>query len=186
MVYIFLKDGFEEAEALVTADMLRRAGLKVVLVGNELVNGSHGICVKADMPVEDVSLDNAEMLILPGGLKGVENLSADERIPKLFKSALASGIRIAAICAAPSILGKLGLLNGKIATCYPGFESALTGAETPGASVVTDGLVTTGKAAGTVYPFAFELIRLLCDDAASKKVCAGVYADEPVNVIRRV
>lgn len=184
MVYIFLKDGFEEAEALVTADVLRRAGAEVSLVGDGIVKGTHDIRVEADMPVSAVTLENAELLVLPGGLGGVKNMKADARIMELIPAALSKGIRVAAICAAPSILGELGLLNGKIATCYPGFEEKLTGAKTPGVTVVTDGLITTGKAAGTVYPFAFELARLLCGEAAAEKVCASVYSAEKVAVIR--
>ncbi|MEA4824704.1 MAG: DJ-1 family glyoxalase III [Clostridiaceae bacterium] len=185
MVYLFLKDGFEEAEALVTADVLRRAGAEVALVGDGEVRGSHGIRVAADMPTADVNLGNADMLILPGGLAGVRNLKADETVLTLLRGAAERGIRIAAICAAPSVLGELGLLRGKFATCYPGFETALEGAVCPGAGVITDGLITTGKAAGTVYPFAYELARILCGEAAADKVRAGMYAGEDAPVIRR-
>ena len=184
MVYLFLKDGFEEAEALVTADVLRRAGLELCLVGDGAVRGSHGITVTADLAEADVCLDGAEMLILPGGKGGVEGLKADPCLPALLKGALEKGVRVAAICAAPSVLGELGLLDGKLATCYPGWESALKGAVIPGANVITDGLITTGKAAGTVYPFAFELVRLLRGEAAAVKVRDAMYAGEVPCVIR--
>lgn len=184
MVYLFLKTGFEEAEALVTADVLRRAGLDLRLVGDGAVRGSHGITVTADLGMADVCLDDAEMLILPGGKGGVEGLKADADLPALLKAALEKGIRVAAICAAPSVLGELGLLDGKMATCYPGWEGALKGAVLPGANVITDGLITTGKAAGTVYPFAFELVRLLCGEDAAVKVRGAMYAAETPSVIR--
>lgn len=185
MVYLFLKDGFEEAEALVTADVLRRAGAEVVLTGGDAVTGSHGIRVACDAPVDAVCLEKAEMLILPGGLAGVQNLKADARVMALLRDAAARGLRIAAICAAPTILGELGLLRGKLATCYPGCEDALEGAQLPGAGVVTDGKITTGKAAGTVYAFAYELARLLCGEEAADRVRAGMYAGEDAPVIRR-
>ena len=184
MVYLFLKDGFEEAEALVTADVLRRAGLDLRLVGEKTVRGSHGITVAADLPEEDVVPESAQMLILPGGKGGVAGLKADSRIATLVRAALDSGVRVAAICAAPSVLGELGLLEGKMAVCYPGWEGALKAAVVPGANVITDGLITTGKAAGTVYPFAFELVRLLCGEEAAEKVRGAMYAGEKASVIR--
>ncbi len=184
MVYLFLKDGFEEAEALVTADVLRRAGLDLCLVGEKTVRGSHGITVCADAAVEDVKLEDAQLLILPGGKAGVANLKADGRITVLVKDALARDIRVAAICAAPSLPGELGLLEGKMAVCYPGWEGALKGAVVPGANVITDGLITTGKAAGTVYPFAFELVRLLCGEETAEQVRGAMYAGEQPSVIR--
>jgi 4-methyl-5(b-hydroxyethyl)-thiazole monophosphate biosynthesis len=184
MVYLFLKDGFEEMEALVTTDILRRAGIKVLLVGERIVTGSHGIAVQADIPYDAVNLADAEMLVLPGGLRGVNNLWADDRVRKLLTDADARGIKLAAICAAPTILGKLGLLQGKLAVCYPG-AGKLAGANTShGASVVTDGRITTGKAAGTSYAFALELARILTDSATAEKVRAEMYAGEPAPVIR--
>ena len=185
MVYLFLKEGFEEAEALVTADVLRRAGAQVALVGEKSVCGAHGIAVLTDADVPEVRLEDAEMLVLPGGLGGVEGLKADARVTELLRAASARGIRIAAICAAPTVLGALGLLEGKLAVCYPGCEDGLGGAEVVDADAVTDGRVTTGKAAGTVYAFAHELARLVCGEDAAERVRAGMYARADMTVVRR-
>ena len=173
MVYIFLADGFEEMESLAPADILRRAGVGVKLVGvtGETVTGTHGIPVRCD--TRDFCADDCEMIILPGGLPGAENLDESE----LVSSAIAacSDKRIAAICAAPFILGKRGLLDGKKATCYPGFEDQLTGAQYTAAGFETDGLITTGKSAGHAVEFALELVRLLCGEERAQQIRLALY-----------
>lgn len=164
MVYILLAPGFEEAEALIPADLLRRAGIDVALTaleGDE-VPGGHGITVKADLELAHVELPRAEMLVLPGGTQGVANLWNSPSVRALIQEAVDREIPLAAICAAPTILGRLGLLRGKRAVCYPGLEEQLEGAQVlQGARVVKDGLITTGQAAGSAFDFGLKLIQIL-------------------------
>lgn len=160
MVYVFLADGFEEIEALAPVDILRRASVdvKTVSINDSLeVEGSHGIKVLADILLKDVK-DGADMLILPGGMPGTLNLQKNAVLCDMLKKA---DCYIAAICAAPSVFGELGLLKGKKATCYPGFEDKLEGAEATGLPVVVDGKVITSKGAGTAHLFGFTLLSLL-------------------------
>ena len=177
MVYIFLAPGFEEAEALVPADLLRRAGIDTALValGDELVPGGRGITVKADLPLSAVELDGARMLVLPGGGVGVKNLGESPELEALFREAAARDIPLAAICAAPSLLGKWGLLEGKRAVCYPGWEDRLTGARVcPEEYAVRDGSTVTGRAAGAAFDFGLALIELLAGAEKAKAVADGV------------
>lgn len=180
MVYVLLADGFEEIEALAPVDLLRRAGLTVVTVSVEdgsVVTGAHGISVATDAHISDIEdCSEAELLMLPGGMPGTTNLNASNDVHRLIDSATANGKRIAAICAAPMILGEKGLLDGKNATCYPGFEEHLKGAKEVGGRVVTDGLVTTAKGAGAAVEFALELISLLCGAEISEKIKNGIFA----------
>ena len=129
MVYILLAPGFEEAEALVPADLLRRAGIETKLVSleGEAVTGSHRITVRADASLAEIDLSGAEMLVLPGGGEGVKNLGAEARVEELVREAAGRDLWIAAICAAPTLLGRWGLLEGKKAVCYPGMEDQLVG-----------------------------------------------------------
>lgn len=177
MVYIFLATGFEEMEALITADMMRRAGIDVKLVGvtGEYVDGAHGITVKTDMGIADVN-GTADMMVLPGGLPGVDNLWACEKLRSLLTEQYNAGKYVAAICAAPSILGKLGMLDGKRAICYPGFEDKLTGAKVEVDAVVSsDGNVITSKAAGTTFDFAHKLTEVLVGIKIADKIRDGVF-----------
>lgn len=131
MVYEFLATGFEEVEALAPVDILRRGGVEIKTVsvtGDLLVESAHGVAIKADLLFEDADLASADLLLLPGGLPGATNLNEHEGLRKALVGQNERGGRIAAICAAPLVLGGLGLLNGKKATCYPGFEKYLTGA----------------------------------------------------------
>ena len=177
MVYILLASGFEEAEALVPADLLRRAGVEAALAAleGELVPGGHGITVKADLALDQVDLDRAEMIVLPGGGVGVKNLGADPRVEELVREAVRRDIWVAAICAAPTLLGRWGLLEGRKATCYPGMEEGLVGAvpAEPG-DVARDGRIITGRAAGNAYDFAAELIEVLLDRAAADRVLESI------------
>lgn len=164
MVYILLAAGFEEMEALTPCDLLRRAGVAVKLVGvdGEIVPGGHAIGVQTDMCVEDVSLDDAEMIVLPGGLVGVENLKKSEKAMDLVREAYEKGIYVAAICAAPTILAELGITNGLLATCHPTVRDQMAEANLlTEAETVQDGRIITGTAAGTSVAFALQLITAL-------------------------
>ena len=179
MVYIFLADGFEEVEALTPVDYLRRAGIEVttVGVGGETVTGAHGIVVKADVCECKVCPgDDIEMVVLPGGMPGTLNLKASEKVNAFIEKALEKDAYIAAICAAPSILGEKGLLLGKNAICYPGFEEKLLGAAVCDRQTVTDGKIITARAAGAAAEFAFELIAALKGRAAADEVKSAVFA----------
>ncbi|MBE6644339.1 MAG: DJ-1/PfpI family protein [Ruminococcaceae bacterium] len=163
MIAVLLADGFEEIEALTPVDMLRRAGLDVKTVGlnGKIAAGSHKIPVICDLEPAEVELDKVSMTIFPGGMPGALNLDASPFTDKIIEATLKNGGRLAAICAAPLVLGRRGLLDGKRATCYPGFEKELTGANTTGECVVTDGNITTAKGMGVALDFANELIALI-------------------------
>ena len=169
MIYMFLAEGFEEIEALCPLDLMRRAGLSVttVGVGGEYITGAHAITVRTDITDRDFYAHSAqnetEMVFLPGGMPGTLNLGESEVVGDAIRSAYEDGKYIAAICAAPSILGKMGLLLGKEAICYPGFEGELKGATIVDADFVTDGNITTGRGMEYSLPFAKELVRLALD-----------------------
>ena len=176
-VYVFTADGFEEIEGLTVVDLMRRAGAQVqmVSISNGLaVKGSHGIEIKADTFLEDVDFGQADLLVLPGGMPGTLHLGEDQGLTKLLTETAAQGKRVAAICAAPSVLGGLGLLKGKRAVCYPGFEDKLTGAQVGTEEVVTDGNITTSRGLGTAIPFALELISLLFGQEKAEEIGASV------------
>lgn len=164
MVYIFLADGFEEVEALCPLDLLLRAGIGVKSVGigpkREIV-GSHGIHVLADISEDDFNDASPEMVILPGGMPGTKNLEASSVVKRAIDDTSRSSGYIAAICAAPSILGKMGLLRGKEAICFSGFEKYLDGATLSSKRVVRDGKVITAAGMGVALPFGLELISAL-------------------------
>lgn len=162
MVYAFLATGLEEVECLGVVDILRRGGIEVKLVsvtGERMVTGAHQITIQADALIEDVDVSKAELLFLPGGVPGTPNLAACETLCTWLKEFNAEGKGLAAICAAPSVLGQLGLLDGKRATCYPGFEAQLTGAAVVGDGVVTDGNVTTARGLGYAIDLGLELLK---------------------------
>lgn len=173
MVYIFLANGFEEVEALTPLDYLRRCEeiqVKSVAVEGRLVTGSHGITVMADLLLEQVDLNHAEMIVLPGGMPGTLNLEQSAALQDIIDTCMERGIYIAAICAAPSILGHKGLLQGKTATCYVGFEDQLAGAEVTGAPVEIDGNIITARGAGVANQFAFALISCLRGEERAKLI----------------
>lgn len=164
-VYVFLAEGFEEVEALTPIDVLRRAGLQVVTVSvmeNQVVEGAHGVPVVADALFADIDQEAADMLLLPGGMPGATNLDAHEGLGALIMAYAAAGKPLAAICAAPLVYGRRGLLNGKKATCYPGFEGYLEGAEYTAAPVEQDGNFITGKGPGAAMEFAFAIVEKYC------------------------
>ena len=178
MVYVILGTGFEEAEAMVPADLLRRAGIDTALVSVEpgLVRGSHGIAVQADMTLGQIDLSRAEMLVLPGGRAGVKNLSRQSGIGHTLQLALERDIWVAAICAAPTLLGQRGFLQGKKAVCYPGMESEMTGAlPQMDRGVVVDGHIITGRAAGSAFDFGLELVKALAGEEKAKEVRNGIF-----------
>lgn len=166
MVYVHLADGFEEIEALTVVDVLRRADIPVKTVSvmaGKTVMGAHDIPVIADLMFAEADYESCEMIILPGGMPGTINLGRHEGLAKQIASFDAHGKWIAAICAAPSVLGKMSLLKGKRATSFPGFENELIGAEYSEERVVRDGKIVTSRSAGTAMEFALELVRLLKD-----------------------
>ena len=162
MVYLFLADGFEEIEALACVDILRRAEINIKTVGvtGKTVAGAHGINVEADMLLSECGFD-AEMVILPGGSVGTDNLAASAEVAALIKDAAHRNAYVAAICAAPTVLGGLGLLNGRRAVCYPGLEERLTGALSSDERVCIDGSFITSKGPGTTSEFALTLVDIL-------------------------
>lgn len=162
MILVLLADGFEEIEALTPVDMLVRAGLDVKTVGitSKIAVGSHGISVVCDLLPDEVSLDKISGVIFPGGMPGALNLDASPFTDKAIEAVMKNGGVLAAICAAPLVLGRRGVLKGKKATCYPGFENELIGASVQDASVVTDGNIVTARGMGVSLAFAKELIRL--------------------------
>lgn len=172
MVYLFLADGFEIVEAMAPVDMLRRAKIDVLTVGvySKTVKSSCGICVEADITADEFSYENVEAIILPGGMPGTVNLEKSPLVQSVIDDAVRDGVLIAAICAAPSILGKKGLLRGKNAICYPGFESALDGALVSRDYVVTDGDYITAKGAGVAVDFGIEIIKELIGEEAAETV----------------
>ena len=177
MIYMFLANGFEEIEALMPLDLMRRAGLEVktVGVGGLDVTGSHGITVKADMLDSDFADNSPECVILPGGMPGTKNLDASAVVHKALDAALENNSLICAICAAPMILGKRGILRGKKATCFPGFEEYLEGAEI-GGRAVRDGQVITGIGMGAALEFGIEIVAALTSRETADKLFAAVLA----------
>ena len=163
-VYLFLATGFEEIEALTIVDMLRRAEIDITTVSisrNLQVEGAHGITVTADCTWVELSTEDADWLILPGGMPGTKHLGECKPLVSLLQRQAAANKNIAAICAAPMMLGKLGLLKGRKATCYPGFEQYLEGAECTGAPVERDGNIITGKGPGAAMEFALTVVDMM-------------------------
>lgn len=163
MVYVFLADGFEIIEALAPVDMLRRAKIDVKTVGvsSEIVTSSCGVGVKCDMTIDEFDFYDVEAVVLPGGMPGTLNLENSSAVQKVIDNANNTNAFICAICAAPSILGHKGLLSGKKAVCFPGFENTLEGCESCCEYVVTDGKFITAKGAGVCIDFGLEIVKQL-------------------------
>ena len=164
-IFVFLAEGFEEIEALTPVDVLRRAGLSVQTVSimdEQMVTGAHGVPVLADTMFAEIQPEDAEMILLPGGLPGATNLDAHDGLSRMILDFAATEKPLAAICAAPLVLGNRGLLQGKRATCYPGFETYLQGAEYTAALVEKDGNIITGKGPGAAMEFAFDIVEKYC------------------------
>ncbi len=164
-IFVFLAEGFEEIEALTPVDVLRRAGLSVQIVSvmdEQIVAGAHGVPVLADKMFAEINPEDAEMILLPGGLPGATNLDAHEGLGQMIQDFAKEEKPLAAICAAPLVFGNRGLLQGKKATCYPGFETYLQGAEYTAALVEKDGNFITGKGPGAAMEFAFAIVEKYC------------------------
>ncbi|MGI6242065.1 MAG: DJ-1 family glyoxalase III [Prevotella sp.] len=161
-VYIFLANGFEEVEAMAPVDILRRGGVDIKTVsvtGSEYVESSHGVTMKADMLFNKVSdFEDADMLLLPGGMPGATNLNEHEGVRQALIAQNERGKRIGAICAGPMVLGSLGLLKGKKATCSPGFEKYLTGATYTAELVQEDGNIITGEGPAASFPYSYRIL----------------------------
>ena len=177
MVYVFLADGFEETEALVPVDLMKRAGIKVttVGVGSTTPTGSHGITVMADIS-EEIFLpgDDLEAIVLPGGMPGTRNLEMSAAVKRAVRLASEEEITVAAICAAPSILAHENLLRGKQATVFPGYEQDLGDSYTD-QDVVYDAPFLTAKAAGKAVDFALRLIEVIKDAETAQKVAQSIF-----------
>lgn len=177
MIYIFLADGFEETEAITPLDYIRRCeqlNVTTVGIGSKIIRGSHGIPIVCDITDDELVLENIDMIILPGGMPGTLNLEKSKTVIKCIDYCYNNGIYIAAICAAPSILGHLGLLNQKKAVCYTGFEDELIGAEVLDIPVCSDGKIITSRGAGTANQFAFEIIKTLCGEKRAELLISSV------------
>ncbi len=175
--FVFLATGFEEIEAAGTIDVLRRGEVETTIVsitGELKVAGAHGIELMADALFEDTDFTDADALILPGGMPGSNNLNACEPLKELVVKHYDQGKLTAAICAAPLVLGGLGILKGRRATCYPGFEPQLIGATITGEPAVIDGNVITGKGPGLVFDFALAILKVLKGKAVAEEVASGL------------
>lgn len=172
MVYLFLANGFEETEALVPLDILRRAQvpIKTVGIGSDIITGSHGIKIVCDTTNENLSFEELEGIILPGGLPGATNLEADKTVQDAIDYCAKNGLLISAICAAPQILGHKNLLKNKNAICYPGFEKELFDAKIVNQKVVRDGDIITALGAGASFEFGLEILAYLTDDATALSI----------------
>ena len=177
MYYILLAEGFEEIEALTQTDVLRRAGIEVKNVGvtGDFVTGSHGICVKADIGIDEAAETVPEGIILPGGIPGTPNIAKSEKAVSLIKKVNDKGGLVAAICAAPSVLGEMGILEGKKAICYPGFEDKLKGAKVTMEKVVKDGNIITSRGAGTAMDMALAIVSYVTGKPSDKLAEAMIY-----------
>ena len=189
MIYTFLADGFEEIEALCPIDMLRRAGLEVTTIAvhpdpqdsGKTVTGSHGIGVMADRSYTEMAAqsvpEDLEMVILPGGMPGAKHLDGSALVERYLKATDTKGAYMAAICAAPMVLGKRGYLSGKKAVCYPGFEEYLKGADVQACAVAVDGNVVTGCGMGAAMAFGGTLIRMMKGAEKEEAILSAILAD---------
>jgi 4-methyl-5(b-hydroxyethyl)-thiazole monophosphate biosynthesis len=178
-VYVFLADGFEDVEALIPVDVLRRGGVEVVTVSitgeSQIVETAHRVQIMADAMFEDCDFSDADLLMLPGGMPGASNLYEHEGVCQAVLAQAKAGKRVAAICAAPAVvLAQLGVLDGKRATCYPGFEKLLTKAEYTADLVTVDGNITTAEGPAAAFPFAYELLAQLVSKDISDQIAEGM------------
>ena len=179
MIYLFLANGFEEVEAIAPLDLMRRAGLAVttVGVGGREITGAHGICVHADISDDEFNDDAPTLVFLPGGMPGTLNLAACPAVHRAIDAAIRTDAYLCAICAAPSILGDLGLLAGKEAICYPGFEDRLTGARISKKRVVRDGKIITAAGMGVAVELGLCLVELLCGTERANELRVATISD---------
>lgn len=176
---MLLGTGFEPLEAVAPCDILRRGGVEVVLasIGAQLVTAGHGVRIMADSTLDEVNADEADMVILPGGLGGVEAILASDAALELVRRVHARGGYVAAICAAPTVLAALGLLEGKKATCYPGMEDRMAGALMQPCGTVWDGKILTGRAAGSAAEFGLLLLAALRGEETASRVAKEIVYD---------
>lgn len=176
-IFVFLADGFEEIEAIAIIDVLRRAELDTTTVSISkqfLVKGAHNISVQADILFEDLDPLMGTMLVLPGGMPGTKNLDAHNGLQRLIMEYYGKGKRIAAICAAPMILGKLNLLRNSEATCYPGYEEYLTDAILSKNRVAESGRIITSKGPGSAIEFALKIVETMSDTETAKRIAKAM------------
>lgn len=176
-VYLFLAEGNEEIEALTVVDLLRRVGITIDTVSisdSSEVTGAHGICVKADRLFKDTDFSDADMLVLPGGNPGFKNLNACEPLMKLVSDFVSKDKYVAAICAAPTILGRHNLLQGITACCYPDMEDGLLGAKVSYENVCMDHNIITSRGMGTAIDFSLKIIATLLDQATADQLAKGI------------
>ncbi len=177
MVYVLLGTGFEETEAITPIDLLRRANIPVMSVGiqGKTIYGSHNIAVEADILLEQMNLSDLDMIVLPGGLKGVASVKASKDALNAVRYAFENDRFVAAICAAPTILAQLGITDGRNAVCYPGCENEMgTARMVPDSPCVRDGKIITGTSAGCAVPFALELISALKGQSEADRIAAQI------------
>lgn len=174
---VFFAEGYEEIEALTVVDICRRAGIEVQMVsvnGEQTVKGSHGIGVQMDAAFEAVDFDGLDMLVLPGGMPGTRNLEAHQGLMEQVDAFYRAGKYVAAICAAPSILGHRGILQGRKAGCYPGWEEHLSGAQVSMDPASVDGNVITGRGMGCAIPFALAIVARLMGQEQADRIAEGI------------
>ena len=176
MVLVLLADGFEEIEALMPVDLLKRAKIDVKTCGidKKTVISTHNIKITCDISANEADLSDIEMLILPGGMPGSVNLDKSEFTNKAILKTIENGGHLAAICAAPLVLGRRGLLVDKAACCYPGFENELIGAKISKEKVVTDKNVTTARGMGVALDFAKELVRIMTSKECAEEISSAI------------
>ena len=174
MMYMFFADGFEEVEAIATLDVIRRAGIVIKSVGvnGKEIKGSHGITVICDETTDSISVDNLSGIILPGGMPGTTNLMADKTVNDFIDYCNENNLYICAICAAPMILGRKGLLEGKEAICFPGFEDELSGAIISDKFVCKSGNIITAKGMGSAVKFGLEIVSAFKDENTTAELAA--------------
>lgn len=183
-VYEFLANGGEEIEALAVVDILRRGGVDVTTVsitGSNIVEMSHNVTILADTTIEEADFTDADMLLLPGGMPGAANLLEHAGVRDALLTQAAEGKRIGAICAAPMVLGQLGLLEGKRATCYPGFEQYLNCAEYTHDLFTIDGNIITGEGPAAAFPYAYAILGMFAPDETVEALKEGMIYNQLVN-----
>ena len=177
-VYVFLANVFEDVEALIPIDVLRRGSVEVITVSTtdtDIVESAHGVGIRADVMFDECDFADADLLMLPGGMPGASNLFAHEGVCKALLSQQEQEKKIAAICASPAVvLAQLGILDGKKATCYPGFEQMLTTADYTGELVTVDGNITTGEGPAAAFPYAYTILADLVDEQTASQIAEGM------------
>lgn len=187
MIYAFLADGFEDVEAIAVIDICRRASLPVTTVSimpTEVVESAHGVKIVADSKLADNDYSAADMLFLPGGMPGAQHLNDSTELREIIFAHYNAGKPLAAICAAPMVYGNLGLLEGKKATCYPGFEQFLTGADYTAAITEQDGLFLTGKGPAAALQLGYDIVRHFCGDDVADSLRSGMMYDDLIASVR--